>query len=73
MGRCSDCRRRHIDLNGNGMKDESDRYGISYCDNSNTLVGYFYSASSKLIVRGADGYHKLNIDTEKSTRIVDKR
>jgi hypothetical protein len=62
----------YSDQNGNGARDEGDRYGLAYCDNSNALIGYYYSTGSKLTIRGSDGYPELNIDTAKSSEMVDK-
>lgn len=60
------------DLNGNGVRDEGDRFGLAFCDNSNTLIGFFYSSGIKLTARNSEGYPEFKIDIEKALAIVDK-
>lgn len=60
------------DLNGNGAKDIDDRFGLGFCDNTNSIYGFFYGTGTKLITRNASGEPELTYDIEHIGKIVDK-
>lgn len=58
--------------NGNGVKDDDDRYGLAFTDTTNSIYAYYYSTGSKFVTRNASGDVELSINAEKNHEIVGK-
>lgn len=58
--------------NGNGVRDDEDRYGLAFADATNSVYAYFYSTGSKLVTHNSAGEPEMSINAEKNHEIVGK-
>lgn len=61
------CRDSYVDLNGNGQKDNGDRFGLSFDGTSSTTDRFIFSSGISLTTRDENNKPSLNI---KSTQVI---
>ena len=66
------CRQCYLDLNGNGLKDVADRYGMGIDGNNSSTDQYCFSSGVYYSTRGADGLPVLDMKNEKTLKFVEK-
>ena len=62
---------KYEDLNGNGIHDEDDRYGL-ICSSVNDADGYMQGFRVSMVSRDEDGLPYLDVDKERMSKIVEK-